>query len=84
MVFSECPGSKLIKQPVPEEIKCPFCQAEVEVWTNETKVRCTACGRIIFREMPQSCLDWCPYAEECVGPEKFREYKLGRQKNQTH
>jgi len=84
MVFSECPGSKLIKQPTPEEVKCPFCGNEVEIWTDEARTRCSGCGNVVTREMAQSCLDWCPHAEECVGKERLNEYRLSRGENKIH
>ena len=62
-----CPGSKMFKQPQPENIKCPHCQADAEIWTDEVKVKCPNCGKIICRERGQSCLDWCKYAGQCMG-----------------
>jgi len=63
----ECPGSKLIKDPTPEEINCPWCKQPVEIWTDETRARCRNCGHVVVREMQQSCMDWCVKAKECLG-----------------
>ena len=70
----ECPGSKNIRQPQPEYIKCPFCKTEVEIWTDEIEVVCTKCKNTVKRHQEASCLDWCSYAKECVGVEKYALY----------
>lgn len=71
----QCPGSKLVKEPKPEEITCPWCRAQVEIWTDETKATCRGCGRILAREMAQSCLDWCAKADECLKSGNYRKIK---------
>lgn len=73
----ECPGSQKFKQPQPENIKCPSCGQEIEIWTDEIKVNCPNCKNIILR--PQegaTCLDWCKYAKECVGDQTYNKYLL--------
>src|SRR3990170_2829998 len=72
---SSCPGSKAIKNPTPELLTCPNCGAEVEIWTNELSYPCSNCGARVFREQHPSCIDWCPYAEECIGPEVYQSLK---------
>jgi hypothetical protein len=34
--FDGCPGSKRIKEPFPENIKCA-CGKEIEIWSDETE-----------------------------------------------
>jgi hypothetical protein len=63
----QCPGSKFIRDPQPEDITCPWCKVAVEIWTDETRTRCRNCGHVVVREMTQSCLDWCVKAKECLG-----------------
>ena len=63
----ECPGSKNIRQPKPEYIKCPSCGEEVEIWTDEIKTICLKCKAAVMRKEESSCLEWCKYAKECVG-----------------
>lgn len=63
----QCPGSKLIKEPSPEEIICQKCKATVEIWSDERRAKCRNCGHITVRELTQSCLDWCVHAKECMG-----------------
>ena len=76
-LFDHCPGSKRIKTPYPEEIKC-FCGEGVEIWSDETTVECKRCKRVITREMLPSCLDWCSMAKECVGKEKYKNYEKAK------
>lgn len=68
---SFCPGSRNIREPTPEEIPCPQCGYQVEIWTKELLRACPNCGTRVFREQRPSCIDWCPYAKECVGPEVY-------------
>lgn len=74
----ECPGSKTIRQPQPEFIKCPFCSEEVEIWTDEIKATCTKCKKVIVRDQGTSCLEWCSYAKECVGDEIYNNFMKNR------
>ena len=65
-----CPGSIKIREPKPEIMKCSVCGSEVEIWTDELKATCK-CGGKVFRAQQVSCIDWCPHAKECVGPEVY-------------
>lgn len=78
MVFDKsCPGSRSIREPTPEDITCPNCGKEVEIWTDELKATCRGCGNTIFRAQQASCIDWCPHAKECVGPEVYERLRPG-------
>lgn len=77
-----CPGSRSIREPVPENISCPGCGREVEIWTDEKKAVCPKCKTTVFRERKMSCIDWCPYARECVGPEVYDRLKPGEKKQE--
>lgn len=70
----ECPGSQRFKQPTPEYIKCPSCGEEVEVWTDEVQAACPKCKTRVARQESSNCLDWCKYAKECVGEQKYSNY----------
>jgi hypothetical protein len=72
-LFKDCPGSKRIKTPYPEEIKCR-CGQIVEIWSDETSAICKKCKREVTREMVPTCLDWCSAARECVGEKKYKTY----------
>ena len=45
-----CPGSKRLKQPHPEMIRCPKCSTEIEIWSDEFEVTCPGCKRVLIRE----------------------------------
>lgn len=70
-----CPGARTIRDPKPEYVKCPECGAEVEIWTDELKDTCPSCGNKVFRAQQASCIDWCPSAKECVGPEVYERLR---------
>lgn len=70
----ECPGSKTIRQPLPEFIKCPFCSQELEIWTDEIKAVCSQCKKTVMRDQATSCLEWCSYAKECVGDQVYDNF----------
>ncbi|MDP2729548.1 MAG: hemerythrin domain-containing protein [Dehalococcoidales bacterium] len=72
-----CPGSLTIREPIPEYINCPNCSTEVEIWTDELKATCSKCGEKVYRAQQASCIDWCPHAKECVGPEVYARLKPG-------
>jgi hemerythrin-like domain-containing protein len=49
----------------------------VEIWTDELKATCPGCGNKVFRAQQASCIDWCPHAKECVGPEAYERLRPG-------
>ena len=75
MGFKRCPGSSAFAQPRIEIVKCPTCDGDAEVWSDEPSGTCGACGRSVTRTSTQSCLDWCKYAQECLGDEKYKQYQ---------
>lgn len=82
MVFDKsCPGSRTIREPRPEYINCPDCGREVEIWTDELKATCPDCGNKVLRAQQASCIDWCPHAKECVGPEVYERLRPGIEKD---
>lgn len=78
----ECPGTKFVKQPVPTEIECPKCGEELEIWSDELYSECPVCCAEVSGsgEEENSCLNWCSYAEKCVGTEKYNKIKGKLQK----
>ncbi|MFQ6135878.1 MAG: hypothetical protein ACE5PM_01705 [Candidatus Hydrothermarchaeales archaeon] len=74
-MFDRCPGTEGIKNPTIEIINCQKCGEEIEIFTDEQKTTCPNCGETVFREAVPSCIDWCKYAKECVGEEKYNEFK---------
>lgn len=77
----KCPGSQAFSQPHPEDVKCPNCGTEVEIWSDEIKVKCPKCKKTVMRKQGQSCLDWCKYAKECLGEEGYKKYLKNKKLN---
>ena len=70
-VLDKCPGSGDIRTPIPSYKECPQCGAEVEIWSDELKTKCTKCGTTVYKEEVPSCIEWCEYAKDCIGEEKY-------------
>jgi Zn finger protein HypA/HybF involved in hydrogenase expression len=66
-----CPGAKLFKEIKPDYIDCPHCRREVEIWSDELIITCPYCKGEVSQSRGASCIDWCQFARECVGAEKF-------------
>jgi DNA-directed RNA polymerase subunit RPC12/RpoP len=69
-----CPGSDSRNLRVSLH-KCPTCGADVEIFSDESRVRCQKCGEIVQKEKTPACLDWCAHARECLGEARWRELK---------
>jgi hypothetical protein len=63
-------------QPKPESAKCPDCGADVEIWSDEATGTCPSCSKTVIRTETQSCVDYCKYAKECLGGDKFKQYGM--------
>jgi hypothetical protein len=50
----------------------------VEIWSDEIRGTCSACGKTVFREGVPSCVEWCKYGKECIGEEAFGTYQRNR------
>ncbi len=50
MAQHQCPGPDRKKASVPEDVNCPHCGEEVEMWTSETEKTCPACSKKITRD----------------------------------
>ena len=70
-----CPGGTSIKNATPEYILCTNCGAELEIWTDELRAKCSKCGTLNCRDRAPSCIDWCAYAEACFGPALYNRFK---------
>ena len=79
LTMDSCPGSRLIRQPVPEDIVCIHCGEEVEIWSFEAITRCPKCGGVVARIQGATCLDWCSAATACVGEEAYNRIMAERQ-----
>jgi len=77
-MLKSCPGARTVKEVRPEYVRCPHCGAEVEVWSDEYRARCTECHAWVYRAQGATCLDWCSEAERCVGSSALRAYRRAR------
>lgn len=77
-MLSGCPGAQLIKEARPDYVRCPHCKNEIEMWTDEYRVRCTVCQAWVYRDQGTTCLDWCKQAEQCVGAAALANYRKGK------
>ena len=81
MSFKEsCPGSREIRTPYPEEIKCFWCDTVSEIWSDEAEIACKVCGRPVSREMGPTCIEWSHAAKECIGIEKYERHMKMKKK----
>jgi len=69
-----CPGSQGGATPTIKIKKCPQCGGEVELFSTDMKVECPTCGQAIFNNL-NSCIDYCQYAEQCLGAEAYQKLK---------
>ncbi len=73
-MFDKCPGAGNIRTPTLKIKKCPECGSEIEIFSTDVSVTCKSCGFTIYEDL-ESCIQWCKYAEQCVGEELYRELK---------
>jgi len=71
---SKCPGQDFRNLRV-SLYKCPNCGAEVEIFSDEIKVKCHKCGEKVYREKIPSCIEWCASARQCLGEERWKELR---------
>lgn len=80
MNVKSCPGAANIKgTPTLKIKKCPACGGEVELFSTDIEVKCPSCGLSIYNDI-QSCIKWCAYARECIGPEHYEALLKGNEK----
>jgi uncharacterized paraquat-inducible protein A len=62
----KCPGidSRHLRVAL---IRCPNCGYRVEIFSDEMKTKCPKCKKSVRRKNLPSCIDWCRYADKCVG-----------------
>ena len=75
MLDNKCPGAANVRgTPTLKVKKCPECAGEIEVFSGDVSVTCKGCGFTIYEEL-ESCIQWCKYAEQCVGEEVYKKLK---------
>jgi len=76
-IFSQCPGTFNLRTPTIKIKKCPECGNDVEVFSTDIKVKCDKCGFTVYNDL-RTCVQWCKYAEKCVGKELYEKLKTGK------
>ncbi len=71
-MFDRCPGQSSRNLKVGVYI-CKNCGQEVEIFSDELRVKCPGCGKFVHKEKVPSCIEWCKSARECLGEEKWKE-----------
>lgn len=69
--MTQCPGQDMRNLRVSLH-KCPSCGAEVEIFSDELRVKCQKCGQYVYKEKIPSCIDWCAAARQCLGEERWK------------
>ncbi len=41
--------------------------------------KCPKCKTKVYSDMQNSCIDWCASARECLGEERWKELRGGKQ-----
>lgn len=75
MIF-KCPGQdgRSLKAEI---IRCDQCGYKTEIFSDEVKVSCPKCKNLVCRQRLPSCVDWCKFAKDCIGEEKWKQIKNG-------
>ena len=50
---------------------CPRCGTDVEMFSDELRIRCHKCSAYVYKEQTPSCIDWCSSARKCIGTEQY-------------
>ena len=74
MTTMKCPGQDMRNLRV-ELFKCPNCGSEVEILSDEMRVRCQKCGERVHRESVPTCIEWCAHARQCLGEERWQQLR---------
>ncbi|HAM37953.1 MAG: phosphohydrolase [Elusimicrobia bacterium RIFOXYC2_FULL_34_12] len=71
-MFDKCPGQSSRNIKVSIHI-CSYCGHEVEMFSDELRVKCPKCKQFIYKEKVPSCIEWCKAARECLGEERWQK-----------
>ena len=81
MIFSGCPGSDKLRNPTMTEKVCPQCGNIIELFSVDTEVACDKCGFVAYND-ELNCIQWCQYAEKCIGKELYDKLVTSRKKDE--
>ena len=65
-----CPGQdmRFWKPDDIFEVRCPYCDGEMEFFKDEPFLRCRSCRREVRNpKLDLGCAEWCRFAKECLG-----------------
>ena len=68
---TKCPGQDM-RNLRSAMYRCPNCGNEVEMFSDELRIRCKKCKQFVYKENTPSCIDWCPSAKQCLGEERWK------------
>lgn len=74
----KCPGQDIRywKKEDIFEIRCPVCHNSAEFFKDDVRRRCKNCNSWVPNpKLDLGCIEWCDYAEECVGNGYLKEQK---------
>ncbi len=77
MILEGCPGVSRLKTPTITEKVCPVCGNVIELFSVDTEVTCDKCGFVAYND-ELNCIQWCKYAEKCIGPEMYKRLVTDR------
>lgn len=73
--FTKCSWAETIRTPRLTIRECPKCGEEMEIFSTDIETKCT-CGHIERRKLEERiiwCAWNCPYADECLDEELYRD-----------
>jgi len=73
-MINKCPGQDKRNLKI-EIITCPSCGYQIEIFSDEVKVKCPKCKNFACRTRLPSCIDWCKASKECIGQDKYNVLK---------
>ena len=76
MLINKCPGQDRRNIKI-ETLGCYNCGYQVEMFSDEVKVKCPSCRFPVVRAIMPTCVDWCNNAWQCVGEEKWIQLRGG-------
>ncbi len=56
--------------------RCPECGAKMEIFSDESEIKCYNCGGTVYREKLSPCIDWCVSAHDCTARNKNRKKEV--------
>ena len=60
----KCPGKDNWSMTV-EDIKCSNCGYDVEMFSDESNIKCPKCKKDVSKNMKSGCFMWCKYYDKC-------------------